>query len=408
MKRFIAPIVIVGGILLTTCVVYAQAITITSEQQSAFMSRAHVDPGNIVVPKMVDVPLSFEESAQLLTLVADESGAITPSTVITHTQSQSLHLTANDSFGGGDAHNMVDASYETFAEFPFVEGHVVSDNVTTVTDQYDNETRASERETSVASENTVDIDITANRPFTTDTLSLQLDDYITKPTHIRIASIDVSGKEHVLLPEKFYNQSTINFPKSTSDHFRITLKYAKPLRVNEITFSEQGIPQAIERFVRFVAVPQKTYDVYFNASERVKVSEQEAPNFNKDKSMPIITPMSITDNPLYKKADADSDGVIDRDDNCVTVSNSDQVDKDGNGIGDACEDFDHDGVMNALDNCPDTVNRVQADEDFDGIGDACDGTESRLMEKYSWIPYIALVAVFVIVTMLIIKTLKQK
>jgi hypothetical protein len=381
---------------------------ITPEQQSAFMSRAHVDPGDIAVPKMVDVPLSFDESAQLLTLVADESGTITPSTVITHTQSQSLQLTASDSFGGGDAYNMVDASYETFTEFPFVEERVVSENMSTVTDQYDNETRVGERETSVDPENAVDIDITANRPFTTDTLSLRLDDYITKPTHVRIASIDASGKEHILLPEKFYNQSTINFPKSTSDHFRITLKYVKPLRVNEITFSEKGIPQTIERFVRFIVVPSKTYDVYFNASERVKVSEQEVPNFNEEKSMSIITPTSIVDNPLYKKADEDSDGVIDRDDNCITVANSDQVDKDGNGIGDACEDFDHDGVMNALDNCPDTVNRAQADRDFDGIGDACDGTESRLMEKYSWIPYVALAVVFVIVTMLIIKTLKQK
>lgn len=47
-------------------------------------------------------------------------------------------------------------------------------------------------------------------------------------------------------------------------------------------------------------------------------------------------------------------------DNCPFVSNNDQKDTDGDGIGDLC------------DNCPATSNADQKDHDSNGVGDACD------------------------------------
>ena len=71
--------------------------------------------------------------------------------------------------------------------------------------------------------------------------------------------------------------------------------------------------------------------------------------------------------------DSDGDGIRNWDDNCPSVSNPDQADTDGDGIGDACDsDRDNDGIPDNTDNCPNIANPDQADADHDGIGDACD------------------------------------
>jgi len=71
-------------------------------------------------------------------------------------------------------------------------------------------------------------------------------------------------------------------------------------------------------------------------------------------------------------ADADLDGVMDSEDNCLGVPNPQQLDTDSDGIGDACDpDLDGDQVANTSDNCPTVYNFDQIDSDGDGYGDAC-------------------------------------
>jgi hypothetical protein len=91
--------------------------------------------------------------------------------------------------------------------------------------------------------------------------------------------------------------------------------------------------------------------------------------------------------------DTDLDGIPDTSDNCPDVANNDQLDSDGDGVGDACQDMmpvdpvdpaaptaeskqrldsDYDGVLDEFDNCPSVPNRDQADRDGDGVGDFCD------------------------------------
>jgi subtilisin family serine protease len=79
-------------------------------------------------------------------------------------------------------------------------------------------------------------------------------------------------------------------------------------------------------------------------------------------------------------SDYDEDGINDSSDNCPTVSNASQADRDSDGVGDVCDvtpdgpDTDSDGWPLLLDNCPAVSNASQADRDGDGVGDACDAT----------------------------------
>ena len=96
--------------------------------------------------------------------------------------------------------------------------------------------------------------------------------------------------------------------------------------------------------------------------------------------------------------DFDEDQASDLQDNCPFVANSNQLDSDSDGFGDACDfdlnnnfvpndlevvtdaepiDRDLDGISNDADNCPDVANTIQKDTDFDGQGDSCDSDDDN-------------------------------
>ncbi len=79
--------------------------------------------------------------------------------------------------------------------------------------------------------------------------------------------------------------------------------------------------------------------------------------------------------PNYDQAARDNDGLGDACDNCPLTDNPGQEDDDSDGVGNACDfclDYDGDGHCDAADNCPNDPNPDQSDYDSDGAGDACD------------------------------------
>ena len=80
-----------------------------------------------------------------------------------------------------------------------------------------------------------------------------------------------------------------------------------------------------------------------------------------------------------------SDGALDPDgagpivagpDNCITTSNTNQLNTDGDSQGNACDpDDDNDTVLDAADNCPVNANSTQTNTDGDSMGDACDSED---------------------------------
>jgi len=76
--------------------------------------------------------------------------------------------------------------------------------------------------------------------------------------------------------------------------------------------------------------------------------------------------------PGCNDSDTDGDGVPNGTDNCPTIGNADQLNTDGDALGNACDpDIDGDGILNANDNCETEFNPDQKDSDGNGVGDVC-------------------------------------
>jgi len=92
-----------------------------------------------------------------------------------------------------------------------------------------------------------------------------------------------------------------------------------------------------------------------------------------DATFTVLVPADTDSDGVYDRFDVNEDGDFDDTgelDNCPLVPNADQLDTDGDGLGDAC------------DNCTTVANPDQADSNWDGIGDACSSADLRVAAQY--------------------------
>lgn len=359
-------------LLLQVSIVKAEPYDIElNEAVTAFQTMVSVPAADILVPTVVELPINgFVPRSENFLVLERESGNFIGS-VFTQKQS-SLPIPATIEIVplSEDKFNLIDGRLETYTEFP-----IEADG-----------------------QNTVKIIFDTNELIATSQLNLVLDEFVALPltVEIQVAAEDGALLGTVLASKKV-TDNFINFPEVTAKHFEVSFTYAQPLRIKELNFIQKNAQINIQQNVRFLAQPQMSYDVYYQADKQIFVDTLETGDLYSDEGVLKLANYKAVPNPSYVAADVDEDGVRDRIDNCVQVSNADQVDIDKNGRGDACEDFDRDGLVNYVDNCANQPNENQGDEDGDSIGDVCDDEESRFTERNPWILWVGMgIAGFVI------------
>jgi hypothetical protein len=258
-----------------------------------------------------------------------------------------------------------------------------------------------------ADEGSAFIEVLANDAFETNSIHLELDQYVAVPHRVAVSAM-VGNSWKTVLAERENYSSLLTFPATTSDQWRVEMKHSQPLRLLELDFDQEEYELPVIE-VRWLARPGMTYRLYAEPRNYTSVGKKETGKLSgEDLDVAQGMVLEKMENPVFIEPDSDGDGVPDIKDNCVRLENKDQADINNNAIGDACEDYDGDYVLNINDNCPEHVNRNQRDEDGDGIGDECDGEESRITEQNPWLPWMAMGLVFLVVIALVVKTMKSK
>ncbi len=350
--------------ILLTVVHTTQAATEAEIQTavSAYRQVKTVSVPDLPVPKVVEVPFAIAGLERLDFLVLDKTtNTFEPSLFIKDKVKESF--TSTITTPGWDSqislvNNLVDDDERTYTEIPLP----------------------------AVGLGKVRIVLESQKNITTDSLFVLLDNYVALPKTVAVYTGTDDSLKTVLATKNMTSQM-VNFPKVTAKRFVIELSYGQPLRITEIRLAGQVVNQTEVSRVRFLAQVDHQYEVYFNPDRRVTVALGEMGNLNNNDGVITLLPGTIKTNVSYIASDMDKDGIEDINDNCVYNPNFDQKDIDGNGRGDVCDDFDKDGVINSKDNCVDLPNYNQADVDADGLGDVCDGVESRITEKYVWLPW---------------------
>jgi hypothetical protein len=230
--------------------------------------------------------------------------------------------------------------------------------------------------------------------------------YMPRSIEIRVVR---DGKEEIVLAPSIWSGARTSFPVTTAQEWQIRFQHTQPLLIAEIVPEQSSSVDTGKRIVRFLAYPNHVYHLYTHADKNVYVQTEEVPLLYTTPEREILSPLSVVSiqNTSFAPADDDGDGVPNIRDNCASVPNADQIDVNQNAIGDICDDFDRDGIRNNQDNCPDQTNANQNDADGDRIGDVCDEEESRLTEKYTWLPWIGIISAALVVGVLFVLMIKH-
>ena len=352
---------LVFGVTLT-----ANAQSLSQGSISSIISayRFYKDIGNISisVPTVVEVPFAGEFIERFDFAVLDTTtNSFEPHFFKQETLINEIPVSLSTNPNTGNAGRMNDNDPRTYADFPLPEN----------------------------AQGRVEITLSSTDPITSSILTALLDNNVALPSSVEIRAL-VDGQNRIVVANRRMDQQTIRFPQTTSNRWTVTYTFGQPLRISELRLNQDNALKSSVRAIRFLAQPTHSYRIYFDPDRLATTPVGEAGNLVSAKDVLVVSAAASQNNPNYVIADVDEDGIPDIRDNCVSVSNADQQDVNNNGRGDVCDDFDQDGIVNSKDNCLNNPNRDQKDTDSDGIGDVCDQEESRITERYTWIPWVGI------------------
>ncbi len=228
-----------------------------------------------------------------------------------------------------------------------------------------------------------------DRPIRSSSLSFNTYDNSKLPELVQIV-----GKENIILNTKSIYSNTVQFAETESDYYKIIFTHTQPLRLENLRLSPTYSDLYFDKSIAFLVVPNTKYFLYSGPVTNFR--NNFVNNLNDSNPVQIyLNDLDMYPNKVYVPTtivrDFDKDSIPDEGDNCRYTANTDQIDENRNGKGDACDDFDYDGVPNQKDNCINHPNSDQQDTDRDTMGDACDTNgESRFTENNKWLQWAAL------------------
>ena len=349
--------------------------SIISSQISAFRSYKEINNLSIKAPTVVEVPFTDEYIERFDFAVLDTTlNSFEPHSFKQETLLNEIPVSVSATPNTSSVQMMIDKDTKTFADF------LLPEDI----------------------QGQVQITLTSSRPITSSILTLLLDNNVALPVSVQIRAL-VSGQNRIVVAAQKMDQQTIRFPQTTSNSWQVIFTYSQPLRISELRLNQDNATKSSTRNIRFLAQQDHSYRIYFDPDRPVSITVGESGNLASAQDVFVISSPAFQNNSDYVIADQDGDGLPDISDNCVLISNPDQQDVNNNGRGDVCDDFDQDGVINSRDNCLNNPNLNQKDTDSDGVGDVCDDEESRITERYPWIPWIGIgIAVVVLVVLLVL------
>ncbi len=381
MKKYtLFGIFVLGSIVFTPSMLSAQNEPVGTSLTS-FRSFIEIPATSvqIKVPTVVEVPLSgFSFEYPVFVVVPVLPNGTLGEEILGSYYRKDTRTTKTQLLANNAATELIDNDYRTFTEFLVPEDGV----------------------------GTGEVILTSVRPVSASSLSVLLDPGTALPKTIKIKAGE-GDLEKVVVNTTLMPGTLVTFPKTTATRWSITFTFGQPLRITELRLSDENAEKEMTHGLRFLAQPGISYRIYIDADRWLTFPTSESGNLTDDKGVLKLEKHEAVTNNSYAPADGDKDGIPDRVDNCAQVSNTDQADINVNGRGDACDDFDRDGVMNMKDNCLNQPNAAQTDIDGDQIGDSCDSEESRVTERYEWIPWVGMGVALLIMVSLVVFSLRK-